>query len=232
MTDQDSDKAAPVSGGPGRVPRWLILAQVAMGVAVVAVIVTSVIALRRSQPQVIVLRNPDATEAPMNADAATPQALLPDSNPDGPLGAIDHRAPQVGQPAPDFALLDLNGRRVQLSDLRGKVVVVNFWATWCGPCKQEFPELQKAYASAPNDVVVLALDQAESPSRVARFRDQYGATFTILLDSRSEVADSYLLKGIPDTIIVGRDGIVTDVSLGPLSAGTFRYKINQALKAQ
>src|SRR5579884_1784383 len=91
MTDQDSDKAAPVSGGPGRVPRWLILAQVAMGVAVVAVIVTSVIALRRSQPQVIVLRNPDATEAPMNADAATPQALLPDSNPDGPLGAIDHR---------------------------------------------------------------------------------------------------------------------------------------------
>jgi peroxiredoxin len=218
-----------------RLPAWLFAVQGVISVAVLGAIVAAVIALRSQGPQVIRLDHPDAAVQADLQDtpiAAPPSIVLPDLHPDGPVGPIGHGAPQKGQPAPDFALRDAGGHRVQLSDLRGKVVVVNFWATWCGPCKQEFPELQKVVSTMGDDVVVLALDQAESADRVERFRGQFGATFTILLDSRSEVSKSYLFTGIPDTVIVGRDGLVRDVSLGPLSAGTFRYKISQALAEQ
>ncbi len=151
--------------------------------------------------------------------------------PAGPLGALEGGVPEAGKPAPNFALADLAGDRVELADLRGKVVIVNFWATWCGPCRQEFPELQKAAVSQGAGVVVLALDQAESAGKVAQFRDQFGATFTILLDSSNAVADSYRFSGIPDTVFIDRTGIVRDVVRGPLSAGSFRYKISQLLNA-
>ena len=134
--------------------------------------------------------------------------------------------------APQFVLerLDRKGE-LSLRSLRGKAVVLNFWATWCGPCRQEFPELQKVAAGMSNDVVVLALDQAESAGKVAQYRDEFQATFTILLDARTQVADAYRLSGIPDTIFIDKNGVVRDVVFGPLSAGTFRYKISQALAA-
>ena len=224
---------APAAGAPrttrGGVPRWLIVTQIGAIVFVSALIVLAIVVLRRSQPQVVHLRaDPSIVPASPAAQHTAPE--LP--HPDGPLGALDPHPPTVGQPAPNFALLDTDGRRVELASLKGKAVVVNFWATWCGPCKQEFPELEKANETLGNDVVILALDQAESPEKAAAFRDQFGAGFTILMDSYTAVASSYRFNGIPDTVFIDREGIVRDVVLGPLSAGTFRYKIMQTLKAQ
>jgi len=199
-------------------PHWLLYVRL-LGVLVIgAVIVAAIVLLRQDRT------HSQPTRA-AQAVGATPHNS-------GPLGALERRAPVVGQSAPNFALLDTDGRRVELAALKGKAVVVNFWATWCGPCREEFPELQKAASSMSDDVVILGLDQAESAEKVTQFRDQFGATFTLLLDSDNAVADTYRLRGIPDTIFVDRNGVVRDVAFGPLSAGSFRYKIKQALEAK
>jgi len=219
---------------PGE-PRWLLFVRLAGVLVAVAVIAAAVLLLRRSQPSQHPAR---AAASPVAATTAAipgapaafdPAAVSPAT---GPLGSLESGAPIRGQPAPNFALQDLDGHRVELNSLRGKVVVVNFWATWCGPCRQEFPELQKAASSMNGDVVILGLDQAESAARVSQFRDQFNTTFTLLLDDKNAVADSYRLSGIPDTIFIDRGGVVRDIVFGPLSAGSFRYKIAQVLGTQ
>jgi peroxiredoxin len=206
----------PAAGAPTRPPRWLLFVQLGAVLAIGALIVA----------MVVVLRQPGARSTSASRSGQTGSM----AQGSGPLGALDNRPPVVGEPAPNFALLDTEGRRVELAALHGKAVVVNFWATWCGPCREEFPELQKVAEGMSDDVVVLALDQAESASKVRQFRDEFGATFTILMDSRTAVNDAYRLRGVPDTVFIDRDGVVRDVVLGPLSAGTFRYKIAQTLK--
>ncbi|HLZ69370.1 MAG TPA: TlpA disulfide reductase family protein [Dehalococcoidia bacterium] len=232
-SDPQEDAAAqapePAVQPAARLPRWLILAQIGAVALVSGVIVLAIVLLRRDRPAVL---HVDSAASSVKAATAPHAAAPPLPHPDGPLGALEPHPPSVGQPAPDFALLDTEGRRVELASLRGKAVVVNFWATWCGPCKQEFPELEKANETLGNDVVILALDQAESVSKVSAFRDQFGAGFTILMDSDNAVADAFRFNGIPDTVFIDRNGIVRDVVLGPLSAGTFRYKITQTLNAK
>jgi cytochrome c biogenesis protein CcmG/thiol:disulfide interchange protein DsbE len=224
MNDEQGPQEQPTGpdgAASGRQPAWLMFARLAAVVVVGVLIAVSVVLLRNQ-----------GTSSRAAGKQSTATNAAQSVKQDGPIGALEAKAPVKGQPAPNFALRDLDGNRVELSALRGKVVVVNFWATWCGPCKEEFPELEKVAREMKGDVVVLGLDQAEDAARVAQFRDQYQATFTLLLDSSNAVADAYKLRGIPDTIFVDRNGRVSDVVLGPLSAGTFRYKIQQALTAQ
>lgn len=228
----DDGQAVP----PARPPAWLIWARIAMAIVALAVIAIATVLLRGSQrgssaagAQQAAL-NEAASSAP-TAPAADAVAQ-PAAAPDGPLGALGGGPPKEGQPAPDFALRDVRGNRVQLSSLRGQAIVVNFWATWCGPCTQEFPELQKAAQAAGPGVVVLALDQAEPAGAVTAFRNRYGATFDILMDSSNTVAGAYKFSGIPDTVFIDRAGVVRHISLGPLSAGTFSYWIGKTLAAQ
>lgn len=89
---------------------------------------------------------------------------------------------EPGKPAPEFALPDLDGRVVRLGDYRGKVVLVNFWATWCPPCKEEMPALPQLREEMGDWVQILALDRAEPTDTVRRFVQTYGITFTVLLD--------------------------------------------------
>ncbi len=223
----------PDASSAGRPARWLAALRIAAVVVTAAAIVTSIVLLQHhgaANPPVHLLSGAAAAtpdQAPTGGRTSPPPVI---SAP-GPLGPLANGFPVKGKPAPNFALNDVEGNRVELVDLRGKVVIINFWATWCGPCKQEFPELQKASATQGADVVVLALDQAESAEKVARFRDQFGATFTILLDDRSHVFDSYGLSGIPDTIFIDREGVVRDVVAGPLSAASFQYRITQLQSA-
>jgi peroxiredoxin len=114
--------------------------------------------------------------------------------------------------APDFALRDLSGRTVRLSDHRGKVVLVNFWATWCVPCRVELPHLERLHTQyAPDGLVVLgvSIDGPESVAEVDPQARRYGLTFPVLLDQDTRVVALYNpKKTAPFTVIIGRDGAV------------------------
>lgn len=127
-------------------------------------------------------------------------------------------APVVGAPAPDFELATLDGESVRLSDLRGQVVALNFWATWCVPCRAEMPLLDAAlekYADA--GLVILGIDADEPASLVADFRDEFGLTFPLLLDPGAEVQQLYRVRGYPTTFFVDREGIIRAQQVGIMS---------------
>ena len=129
-------------------------------------------------------------------------------------------APVIGAPAPDFTLTDLDGNTVTLSALQGQVVILNFWATWCGPCRLEMPLLQ-ATADTYRDqgLTVLAVDLDDPLADVQDFRTELGLTFPLLLDPGTTVTDLYRVRGWPTSYIINRDGVVDRQHIGALNEG-------------
>jgi cytochrome c biogenesis protein CcmG/thiol:disulfide interchange protein DsbE len=127
---------------------------------------------------------------------------------------------EVGDIAHDFELEDFDGNRVKLSDYRGKPVIINFWATWCAPCRLEMPELQEAFENYEEEgLVILALDQDEPIERAREFfYDEMELSFTPLLDENSAVSTAYSsFSVLPTTYFVNPDGTVTSIHRGPLT---------------
>ncbi|MFC1908508.1 TlpA family protein disulfide reductase [Chloroflexota bacterium] len=128
---------------------------------------------------------------------------------------------QVGNPAPDFQLQNLDGQIISLSEFQGKPVLLNFWATWCGPCREEMPYFQEIFedeAWANRELVILAIDLGESLSEVAGFADNLGLAFPILLDVNQEIGLIYNIRVIPSTFIIDKDGIIIDMKIGAFSS--------------
>ncbi len=119
------------------------------------------------------------------------------------------RGPHGPVQAPSFVLPDLSGKVVRLNDLRGKVVLLNIWATWCPPCVEEMPTLENlSRRMAGRDFVLLAVSQDEVPQSVKPWIETQGLTFTVLLDPRGEVGNSYGVTGYPETFILDRQGYI------------------------
>ncbi len=130
--------------------------------------------------------------------------------------ACQSEAPEVGKRAPDFQLNTLDGQSVALSDLKGKPVLVNFWATWCDPCRGEMPYLQQVYDEwRGEELILLAINIAESPSQVAEFMQSQGLSFPVLLDSEADTAQRYNIRYIPTTFFIDKEGIIQGIKLGP-----------------
>jgi peroxiredoxin len=139
------------------------------------------------------------------------------------LGAAGGDAPKENQPAPDFTLLDIDGNTVKLSDLKGKTVILNFWATWCPPCRKEFPLLIDTYeTNKANGLVVLGVDVKEAVGPVRKFVDNFGATYPILLDTNGSVTSQYRVQGLPFTWFIDSDGIARVQIIGALSEGIIK----------
>ena len=136
--------------------------------------------------------------------------------------------------APDFSLESLEGKTMRLSDFRGKAVLLNFWATWCGPCKIEMPwfvELQQKYGSQGLQVVGVAMDDA-SKEDIAKFAQDMGVNYPVLI-GKEAVGDSYGgIPALPETFFIGRDGKVVDKILGLRGKAEIEDAIKKALNTQ
>jgi len=139
-----------------------------------------------------------------------------------------------GQPAPDFSLASLDGKTLKLSDFHGKAVLLNFWATWCEPCKIEMPwfvELQKKYEAQGFTVLGVAMDDA-SPSDIADFTRKMGVNYPIVI-GKEAVGDQYGgIPYLPSTFYIGRDGKVVDRVFGLVSRSEIESNIQKALESQ
>lgn len=142
-------------------------------------------------------------------------------------------APQKGFLAPDFTLETLDGKTVTLSDLRGQAVIVNLWASWCGPCRLEMPAFKKVYEEyKARGLVILAVNSTSQDSRAAveTFVKEFQLPFPIPMDYDGTVSRLYRLNALPSTFFIGRDGVITKVVIGgPLAESTLRAEIESLL---
>jgi cytochrome c biogenesis protein CcmG, thiol:disulfide interchange protein DsbE len=132
----------------------------------------------------------------------------------------------VGAKAPDFSLLDLSGHTFQLSQMRGKPVLINFFATYCEPCRDEMPLIQSTAQRYPNDLIVTAIDFQEPESQVRFFAGDFLLTFRVLLDTNGKVAESYQVQAFPMSYFIDSNGVVQAIQVGGLTQET----LNQYLR--
>ena len=137
------------------------------------------------------------------------------------LGLTDDRTPELGSPAPNFVLPTLTGEPINSQDFRGKTLVLNFWASWCPPCRAEMPDLQALWEERlpQDDLVVLAVDflAEDTVEAAADFVEEFQLTFPVVTDtSDGDVAIRYGVRGLPATFFIDREGILRRKSLGPV----------------
>ncbi|PEE33305.1 thiol:disulfide interchange protein [Bacillus cereus] len=129
---------------------------------------------------------------------------------------------EIGKSAPDFTLTKLDGTNVKLSDLKGKKVILNFWATWCGPCQQEMPDMEAFYKEHKENVEILAVNYTPSEKgggeeKVSNFAKEKGITFPILLDKNIDVTTAYKVITIPTSYFIDTKGVIQDKLIGPMT---------------
>lgn len=143
-------------------------------------------------------------------------------------------SPREGFVAPDFTLEGIDGETLTLSDLRGSVVVINFWASWCPPCRAEMPALQEVYENTrERELEILAVNTTyqDNEADAVALVDEMGLDFTILLERTGEMARLYQLRAMPSTFFIDREGIIRKVILGgPMSEATLQTAIEELLE--
>jgi cytochrome c biogenesis protein CcmG, thiol:disulfide interchange protein DsbE len=161
-----------------------------------------------------------------NIDQQSQQNLSPDTSASSPKAA-------KGKLAPEITLNDLNGQAVKLSNYRGKVVVLNFWASWCPPCKSEMSELDKAareYASGA-DAVLLTVNltdgSSETVDKARKYIDDNKYSLSVLLDTQSRAANAYNITSIPTTYIIDKQGVIVNYIVGPTNRDALNAYVNQ-----
>ena len=140
-------------------------------------------------------------------DAATAARTLP-------------AAPAVGHPAPDISLTTVNGEAFRLSGLHGTPVVLNFWATWCPPCRAELPELQAASIRLSGQVAVVGVNQAEPAAAVKAFAADLGLSFPMPLDANGAASRLYAVRSLPTTFFIDRNGFIRQIQIGQVTEAT------------
>lgn len=143
--------------------------------------------------------------------------------------------PRMGSPVPSYEAVDLQGEMVSLESLKGQVVLLNMWATWCAPCRQETPFLQELYEQHEAEgfrIVGASMDTGSAADQVEMFKEEYGVTYTILLDPQMRGMDSYQVLGLPATFLIDREGILRWMKYGPLDEtdSEFQQALEDALR--
>ncbi|MBC7224636.1 MAG: redoxin domain-containing protein [Anaerolineae bacterium] len=163
---------------------------------------------------------PTSTPRPLGTPVVPtfPPTARPDPSPSPTAPQARPVAPVVGAQAPDFLLWDLEGNEVSLSRLRGHPVVLNFWASWCPPCRMEVPDLAAAYqAYKDQGVVFVGVNFLEDADRVREFVEWAEITFPVVLDLKGEVVSTYQVRALPSTFFIDKDGTIVQRYVGPMT---------------
>ncbi|MCM1162475.1 MAG: TlpA family protein disulfide reductase [Roseburia sp.] len=156
------------------------------------------------------------------------------SNPEKSTQKEVYQELSTGDVAPDFTVETVSGNDFTLSEQNGKVVLLNFWATWCGPCVEEMPAFERLYGEYGEEVAILAVNCMEDTISVAQFLADKGYTFPIAYDPEGAVNMKYPTDGIPYTLVIGKDGMVKNIYLGARGADAqyeeYKSAIDEALK--
>ncbi|HSL28459.1 MAG TPA: TlpA disulfide reductase family protein [Anaerolineales bacterium] len=143
-------------------------------------------------------------------------------------------APQKDFLAPDFSLNTTDGKAVRLSDLRGQAVLINLWATWCPPCREEMPSIEEVYQEYQDEgftVLAVNMTYQDDPLRVVPFVEEQGLSFPILLDDSGVMAHAYQMRSLPSSYFIRRDGTINEVVIGgPMSEALLRTRIEAILE--
>lgn len=140
---------------------------------------------------------------------------------------LTNSSPEIGASAPEFTLKDLQGNDVSLRSFRGQTVLLNFWATWCGPCREEMPTIQERY----NDggFAVLAINFDESQEKVQGYMDELGIDLPVLLDPGGTIQELYRIRGYPTSFFVDADGVIRFIHIGELKTSDLDYYLMQLI---
>jgi cytochrome c biogenesis protein CcmG, thiol:disulfide interchange protein DsbE len=141
-----------------------------------------------------------------------------------------HAAPLPGFVSPDFDLPAVVGPNMTLTELRGQPVVLNFWATWCPPCRAEMPYFEAVSQNYAGRVAVIGIDQGETLEQVVRFATAVGVTYPLLLDEDSQVSRLYKVQALPTTFFIDRRGVVREVHTGIISQAVLEERIERLLR--
>jgi cytochrome c biogenesis protein CcmG, thiol:disulfide interchange protein DsbE len=133
----------------------------------------------------------------------------------------------VGHPAPDFSLDALDGGTLILSRYKGRAVILNFWATWCGPCRAEIPALEAASHIIGDEGVILGVNVQEDPLTVLGFAQELGMTYPVVLDANSEIARLYRVRAFPTTYFIDSRGVIAELYTGELNAVLIQRKVRE-----
>ncbi|MDT8304375.1 MAG: TlpA disulfide reductase family protein [Anaerolineae bacterium] len=153
--------------------------------------------------------------------AANPAGPLPESGPPLQAGALPY----------DFTLMDVDGNAVRLSDFREQPVMINFWATWCAPCRIEMPAMQAVYEAHRDDsLVILAINQGETAAQARQFFTELGLSYSLLLDPENAVLQRYGIGSfLPSSLFIAPSGEITAIHRGPLSQKQLLQYVEQIL---
>ena len=134
----------------------------------------------------------------------------------------------IGQPAPSFTLSDLTGQTTRVDAAQGRPILLNFWATWCAPCREEMPLLQQVYDTHQRlglNVVAISQDPADRAAAARAYWTQAGWTFPSLLDPEGAVAKQYQVLFLPSTVFINAEGVVTAIHRGPMNAAQLQQHL-------
>lgn len=191
---------------------------------ILALVLALVLGCAEHSPAGTPTTTPTAPSTPVPTATITP-SFASTPSPAAPTSVFSSNMTplNLGEPAPAFALEGLDGSEVSLASLEGKVVVLNFWASWCGPCRQEMPDFQKAWEEHEDQgVVFVGIAVDDTASEASKFAEQVGVTYPLALDTTGDVARAYRLQAVPSTYFIDRQGKLATRLHGLANQGALR----------